>query len=180
MVIIKSGFASFLALIFGLAILSILVLVSLNHTSTQLSSVKQALQGLREANKGQTASLTKETSPLLENPQREINISASFDIYTNGTKRIFTDSKYHNLSGEVYITSQDPGIIYVKKGGITWDDFFKTLPMSLTKNCLVTGTNQTYCTGENGVLRFYINGVENRDALDLVIQSQDSLSVKFE
>lgn len=177
--IIKSGFASFIALLLGMAILSILVLISLNHTSTQLLGAKQALQNLRDINKGQTPSLSDVPSTT-ENSQKEINITASFEIYTNTTKRIFTSSMYYNLSTDVYITSQDPGIIYVKKEGITWDDFFKTLPMSLSKDCLITGTKQTFCTGENGVLRFYINGFENRNALDLVIDNQDNLTVKFE
>ena len=173
------GFASFVILLLGLVILSILVLISLNHTSSQLLGVRQALQNIQGLNKGR-APLPPDEFSKSEDSQNEINITATFEIYTNTTKRIFTDSKYHNLSEDVYITAQDPSIIYVKKEAITWDVFFKTLPMSLSKNCLVTGTGQNFCTGENGILRFYINGEENTDALDLVIQNQDNLTVKFE
>src|SRR3989344_3179598 len=64
-----------------------------------------------------------------------VNITASFEIYTLGTKRIFTDGKYHNLSQDVYITTSDPSAVYVKKANITWSDFFETLPMKLSKDC---------------------------------------------
>lgn len=47
------------------------------------------------------------------------DFTASFEIYTNGTKRIFTDPKYHQQSSEVYLTAEMPSTIYIKKEGIT-------------------------------------------------------------
>src|SRR3989344_9692600 len=83
--------------------------------------------------------------------QRELR--ASFAIFTNGTFRIFTDSRYHNKSSDVYIEGPDaPNIVFIKKNGITWGDFFGTLPMTLTKDCLITGTQQRFCTDETGSL----------------------------
>jgi hypothetical protein len=51
--------------------------------------------------------------------------------------------------------------------------------MSLTKECLVTGTKQTFCTGEEGNLKFYINDIEDKNALDKVINGGDILLVKY-
>lgn len=110
---------------------------------------------------------------------RDIDISASFDIYTNGTRRIFTSSKYHNLSPDVFIQLDSPNTVHVKKFGIIWADFFKTLPMQLTRDCLITGTKQTFCTGEGGELRFYINEKEDKDALDKAINDGDSFVVRY-
>jgi hypothetical protein len=53
---------------------------------------------------------------------------ASFTIVTGTITRSFRDEKYHNQSPDVYIESVNPAIVHVKKTGITWDDFFKTLP----------------------------------------------------
>jgi len=175
----KSGFVTVLALLLGVSILVILLILNLEHASNILRGVRSSLKGVPEISNNQTEALVEDLSNP-NNKSSEVDISATFEIYTRGTKRIFTDSKYHNLSTDVYILSQDPGVIYVKKEEITWSNFFNTLPMSLSKECLVTGTNQTFCTGENGILRFFINGVENRNALDLEIQNQDSLVVKFE
>jgi len=113
-------------------------------------------------------------------PKEElIDYKASFAIFTNSTFRIFTATMYHNLSKDVFIQSDNPNIVHVKKAGIIWNDFFKTLPMELTKDCLTTGTSQTFCTGSNGTLKFYINGQKADDLLDLKINSGDRALISF-
>lgn len=111
-------------------------------------------------------------------PTQPVNYTASFMIFTNGTQRIFTDPRYHNLSPEVYLEPTNSHIIHVKTT-VTWNEFFKTLPMSLTKDCLVTGTKQTFCTNKNETLKFYINGRPENNALDMIIKPNDWLLVSF-
>lgn len=110
---------------------------------------------------------------------KEVDYTASFEIITNGLKRDFSNSMYHELDQNVFITSDDPSKVHVKKSGITWDYFFTTLPMRLTSQCLITGTNQQFCSGENGTLRFYLNGKENPNALLEVIKEKDVLRVTY-
>ncbi len=105
---------------------------------------------------------------------------ASFAIYTNGTLRIFTDSKYHNQSDEVFINPDLPNQVTVLKSGTTWRDFFTTLPMKLEEDCLTTGTGQTFCNNEKYSLQFYINGVKNQKALDEEIKDNDKLLITYE
>ncbi|WKZ25400.1 MAG: hypothetical protein QY322_03365 [bacterium] len=114
-----------------------------------------------------------------DNKVKGVDITAKFKVITNGTTRIFTDKKYHNLSSEVFITSQNPNIIEVKNNSITWSDFFKTLPMSLDKNCLVTGTKQTFCTNDVNKLVFIINGTEDPNILDKNILDGDYLLIEY-
>lgn len=110
---------------------------------------------------------------------QEVNYSASFAIFTNGTFRIFTNPMYHNLSKDVYIEASNPNIVYIKKSEITWNDFFRTLPLKLTKECLTTGTKQTFCTDTQGTFKFYLNGKEDTDALDKKIKQGDELLVTY-
>lgn len=105
--------------------------------------------------------------------------TASFAIFTNGTFRIFSASMYHNLSSEVFIEAKNPNIVNVTKKGITWNDFFSTLPMKLTKQCLTTGTGQTFCTNNQGELKFYINARKDDEALNKIIQPGDKLLVSY-
>lgn len=107
-----------------------------------------------------------------------VNEQASFAIFTNGTFRVFTASMYHNLSEDVFIESKNPNIIQIRKA-VTWDDFFTTLPFKLTKDCLTTGTGQTFCNGQNGTLKFYLNGQSDPDALDKLINQGDKLLISF-
>ncbi|MEO6508334.1 MAG: hypothetical protein ABIO02_00110 [Patescibacteria group bacterium] len=108
-----------------------------------------------------------------------VDMQASFVIFTNGTFRVFTAPMYHNLSPDVYIAADNPNIIKVKKVNITWNDFFKTLPFKLTSECLTTGTKETFCTGTQGTLKFYLNGKRNNNALDQEIKMGDRLLVTY-
>lgn len=121
------------------------------------------------------------TEPLAESPTPTSpgEIRAGFAIFTNGTFRIFTDPKYHRQSELVYIDAAKPNVVIVGKPGATWGDFFSSLPMSLTKECLITGTKQTFCTNEQAELQFFINGEKVDDALDREIQHGDRLLVTY-
>lgn len=113
------------------------------------------------------------------NPPEDSKFTARFEIYTEGTKRIFTDPKHHHQSESVFIQDPDPSIVNVRRAGITWSDFFSTLPFKLEKECLLTGTGQTFCNTETQRLHFTLNGVETPDALDLKIMPEDSLIVEY-
>lgn len=123
---------------------------------------------------------TKQNSPVPEANDRKADFTANFEIYTNGTKRVFTAAMYHKLSSDVFIDSPDPSVIYVKKTGITWNDFFKTLPFSVSKDCLVTGSKETFCTDETKKLKFILNEAETPSTLDLEIKPDDNLQIRYE
>ena len=149
-----------------LLLLGILVATIVGYTLLGISSKK---------NKGQ---IVPTQGPITVTPVN-VDFTAGFAIFTNGTFRVFTASMYHNLSKDVFIQTDDPNIVRVKKSGVTWDDFFKTLPFKLTKDCLTTGTKQTFCTNDNGKLRFYLNGKEDTSALDKQIARGDKLLVSY-
>lgn len=104
-------------------------------------------------------------------------LKAAFGIFTNSTFRIFSDPRYLNQSDEVFM--DEASVVTVKKEGITWNDFFKTLPMELTKDCLTTGTGQVFCSSNDEKLRFFVNGKEDPEALNKIIKEDDRLLVSF-
>lgn len=110
-----------------------------------------------------------------------VDYRSGFKIYTNGTMRIFSDPRYHNQSPDAYLEAVDPSIVHVKKRGVTWGNFFDTLPspMKVRKDCLTTGTSQLFCSGPDGTLRFFLNGVETRDLLGKEIVHGDRVLVTF-
>lgn len=109
----------------------------------------------------------------------KVDITASFTIMTDAITRSFKAEKYHNKSPDVFIEALNPAIVHVKKKGITWDDLFKTLPMKLTKDCLITGDGETLCSGAQGALKFYLNDIEDKDLLDREIKEADRALIKF-
>lgn len=110
---------------------------------------------------------------------KAITKQARFAIYTNGTKRIFTDPKYHNQSEIVFIPTEAPNTIVVKRKGVTWGDFFKTLPMKVEQECLTTGTGQEFCTDTKQSLKFYVNGESVPNALNRTIEDTDTLIITY-
>ncbi len=108
-----------------------------------------------------------------------VGYKAAFAIYTNGIFRAFTASMYHNLSEDVFIQADNPNIVYVKKSGITWDYFFKTLPFSVTKDCLITGTKETFCTNQTKTLKFYLNGERFDNLLNSEIKPDDKALITY-
>lgn len=119
------------------------------------------------------------TPNIVKMEMEEETIAASFGIFTNGTFRTFTLAMYHNQDDEVYIEPQNPNVVIVKNQTRTWDYFFKTLPFLLTKECLTTGTGQSFCSDEVSTLKFYINGVEDPNALDRAIKHKDKLLIVY-
>lgn len=107
-------------------------------------------------------------------------IKASFLIFTNGTKRDFSAGRYHNLNTDVFIDPASPTTVVVNRTGITWGDFFNTLPMKLTNECLTAGTGQEFCTNQTSSLSFYINGQKEDSALTKIINNEDKLLVTYE
>ncbi len=107
--------------------------------------------------------------------------TASFQIVINGETRTFTDPRYHNKSADVYIAPEGSSQVQVvvAKPNITWGDLFKTLPMSVDTNCIVTGTKQTFCSNATKQLQFYINGVESPNALTADIEPGSQLKIVY-
>lgn len=119
--------------------------------------------------------------------QQTQEFSASFFIITNGIQRNFSNSMYHNLSTDVFITELNPYTVYVKKRNIQWKDFFSTLPMGLSSSCLTTGTGQTFCDGDSASsqsaqiqsLSFILNGKIQPNSLENTINPGDILLINF-
>lgn len=138
------------------------------------------LIGFLLLNNSQTQTTIQNTptpSPIFSD--KKVDAKASFTIITGSITRSFKAEKYHNLSPDVYIEASDPTVIYVKKAGTRWADFFKTLPMKLTKACLTTGDGETFCDGKDGSLKFYLNDLEDKDLLDKEIKEGDKALIKF-
>lgn len=114
-----------------------------------------------------------------ETAQEQTSSTASFAIFTNGTFRVFTAAMYHNLSPDAYIEADNPNIIKIKRAGITWNDFFSTLPFKLTHDCLVTGTKETFCSNNDTTLKFYLNGEKKAQILGEVIRDGDKLLITY-
>lgn len=139
-------------------------------------SISTHLKTLPAGKEGKTSTLCT-PAPIMQ--EKQVNITAAFTIITGNITRSFKAEKYHNQSPDVYIEASNPTIVHVTKKGITWDDFFQTLPMKVTRDCLTTGDGETLCDGEGGTLKFYLNDAEDGDILGREIKDGDKALIKF-
>lgn len=151
----------------------LLVIVVIILIAISSSYIDESTDLLQENN-----SLISISSEVEVNSQ-EVDVTAGFAIFTNGVFRVFTSSMYHNLSSEAYISRSEPNVIHVKVSGITWGEFFATLPLELTQACLVTGNKERYCSNDSAKLKFYINGVEDDNVLSREITQSDKLLITY-
>jgi len=125
---------------------------------------------------------------LAQPAERETNeevttpFTASFEIYTLGTRRDFSATMYHNLSEDAYIDSAPPYSVVVNRASTTWQEFFDTLPspFKITSDCLYTGTGQEFCNSQNSQLLFLLNGKDQPKVLESEIKKDDFLQIKYE
>lgn len=104
---------------------------------------------------------------------------ASFLIIINGISNDFSAARFHNLSPNVFIDSDNPAVVNVMSPDVTWNDFFSSLPIGLSEKCLTTSSGQSYCDGTNGFLRFYLNEQEQDKIFETTIQPDDQLLITF-
>lgn len=149
--------------IVGSLLLAVLIALGLFFTFKTDSPIPLTSQNTNMESKKPTISTTK----------------AKFLIYTNGTRRDFSDSRYHNLTSSLYIDPLTPYEVVSIRSVSTWDDFFKTLPMKVEKDCLSTGTGQVFCSNETESLKFYVNGKFDPNTLTRKIDDGDMLLISF-
>lgn len=156
----------------------VILVVALLSFSLFLSGCTHQPESNTITSKNAGVSPTESVSP--SKTAEEVPFTARFEIYTLGTKRTFTNPRYHEQSSQVYLLDTNPSTVHVAEKGATWADLFASLPMSLNEECLITGTNQTFCTNEQHQLVFILNGQEIPQALKQEIKSGDFLEVRYE
>lgn len=107
------------------------------------------------------------------------DFTAHYLIFTNGTQRILTGRRYYLQSPDVYLTSQSPTTLHLRKKGVTWEMFFKSISLNLNSTCLVISEQQQFCANGANQLRFYINGVKVSDFFTREIHDGDRAMISF-
>lgn len=106
-------------------------------------------------------------------------VAATFLIYLHGLPKELKNADFFNQSSRVFISTANPRVVQVKTLGVTWDDFFETLPMTFSKECLVSEVNQEFCTYNDLKLYYYLNGKEEEDIFSKEIKNGDKLLVTY-
>ncbi len=109
---------------------------------------------------------------------------ANFAVMLNGTAFDFTKDAYQSIEGKelnpnVHLHNKRGGVVHTHKENSTWQEFFKSLGMDLTKNCFVESKTIKYCTAGDQKLSVVLNGTQLTEWDNLPINDVDRLLVSY-
>lgn len=87
---------------------------------------------------------------------------ANIRVLVDGVAVDFTQPKYQSKEGAelnefIHFHDGIGNVFHIHKRGMTLKDLFGSLGMTLTKDCLVTDTKQSYCSTAGKTLKLYVN-----------------------
>lgn len=108
-----------------------------------------------------------------------VDWQAGIAIFVNGLPINLRDGKYHNLSEKAFLTNQNPGVVFIKKTDVTWGDFFKSLNIGLTQDCVFQGSREQLCEDELNSIKYFVNGQRIYSPFSRVISDSDRMLVSY-
>lgn len=120
--------------------------------------------------------------------QQETHYHANFSVYINGVEQKFEGPQYYQEVSacdthdspltRTHMHDDNAHLVHVHADLVTWADFFANLGWSLNNSMLYDGKT-AYINGQEGKLRFLLNGQPTRSIAGEVIGDQDRLLIDF-
>ncbi len=110
-----------------------------------------------------SAELLKNQSASLPPKGEKVHEHADFKVYLNGQvfdfkPAAFQSSKENPLDPDAHLHDGNGDVTHKHRKGINLGYFFKSLGMTFSKDCFVTGPGASYCNEGDKKLKLYING----------------------
>lgn len=83
------------------------------------------------------------------------------------------------LSPDVHLHDGNGEMIHLHWSGQTVASFFESISMTVTGDCLTTDSGQQYCTGEQGTLSLYADGVKVDTIGQYLLEDLDRILVSY-
>lgn len=124
-------------------------------------------------------------APVTQKPAEAVyHVHANFKVIINDKAVDFTLAKYQGKDGKdldenIHLHDGKGDLIHIHKKGITIGEFFKSLGMSLTKDCFSDDSGNKFCNDKSNSLKFLVNGKPNTQFDNFVPQDLDKLLVSY-
>ncbi len=107
-----------------------------------------------------------EKKPSEIGPEGSAHMHADFKVYIDGKEIDFSRKEYNEKSSSIHLHLDNPYgpyVLHIEASNASIGMFFRSIGMELNKNCLVAGTQRSYCNSGGKRLRMFVNGEENFD-----------------
>lgn len=96
--------------------------------------------------------------------RQAVHEHADFAVYVQGQRLDFNRPDFlstedKELSTNVHIHAPRTNVVHIHREQTTWDEFFRSLGLSIDDNCLTVVGGERLCGGSEESLKFFVNGV---------------------
>ena len=109
------------------------------------------------------------------------HVHADFKVYINGEEvKIYQDENLEkNKFTHMHPGQDEEDVIHVHAIGITLKQFFNTLNIKLSRNCIILEDGKEFCNSKSNTLKFYINSKLSEEAPDYEIIDLDKIFISY-
>jgi hypothetical protein len=127
---------------------------------------------------------SESTHPVGTSTDTEVHVHGDFKLYIGDERIRFTDPKYqstpeHTHHVSLHFHDGNDEVIHRHADNVTLSDFFSSLDMSLTNECLTLSNGEDYCTNETETLMLLINGERTLNVTEYIINEEDRILVYY-
>ena len=109
------------------------------------------------------------------------HIHADFKVYINGKEiKVYQEKNLEkNKFTHMHPGQDEEDVIHVHATGITLKQFFNTLNIKLSRNCIILEDRKEFCNEKLKTLKYYVNDKINDESPDYEIIDLDKILVSY-
>lgn len=124
------------------------------------------------------------TAPISQAPEEKYHIHANIAVVLNGEKLDFRQEKYQSteakeLDPDIHFHDGNGDLIHIHKQGATLGEFFTSLGMSLSADCLILDSGEKFCNDGSNTVKMFVNGKPDSRFGDLLPQDLDRVLLSY-
>lgn len=114
----------------------------------------------------------------------QVHVHGDFRMYIGNERIRFTDTKYqssaeHTHHATLHFHDGNDEVIHRHTDGVTLTDFFNSLGMTLTNDCVTMDTDIEYCTNDTNTVLLIVNGERVTDITEYIFSEEDRILLYF-
>lgn len=114
----------------------------------------------------------------------EVHVHSDFLFYANSERIRFEDDRYQSalnqiLHADMHFHDNNDKVIHRHADGLTLGEFFDSLGVTLTKDCITLDTGTAYCNDEENVFQVFVNGERIENPASYINQEEDRMLFYF-
>lgn len=113
-----------------------------------------------------------------------VHVHGDFRLYIGDERLRFTDDKYQSSTATTHHASLhfhdgNDEVIHRHADGVTLTEFFDSINMKLTNECLTLDTGIEYCTSATSTLMLIVNNERTTDIENYIFMEEDRILIYY-